>query len=53
MRSIIVDIIAVVGFVALVYGCGMVYVPLGWMVGGGLGVAFAIAARQPESDEKP
>lgn len=48
------DLLAVTGFVAIVYGSWLAYSPAGPLVGGGLALAFALAARgggKPENED--
>jgi len=49
-RSTKIDLIAATGFGSLVYGCSWAWWPLGWIVGGGLLLMFAVWARQPRSN---
>lgn len=49
VRSLAPDALMVAGVAAISYGAAQVYVPAGWIVGGGFAFAFGLlAARRGE-----
>ncbi len=44
-RTILINLFAVVGFAALVWGAWMIYEPAAWMLGGALLLGSSVAAQ--------
>ena len=50
-HSLFTDLVGLAAFASLVYGCLLAWSPLGWIVGGFLGMAYALAVRRPKEPE--
>jgi hypothetical protein len=50
-KPLILDLFLLAGYTALVYGCALHYMPLGFIVGGTLALAFTLQCRRTDRSE--